>query len=451
MTRLDRRALLRTGAFAAAAATAGCIFARGGAGERSFTRWLPRSQSGLVAAHLDLEIDAETQESEPLLPLILPDAEEASGPGYTPQIRGLDGVDDPMLTVPLALGARMTGLASIGLYAAGLGYLVDPEESATPVTKLINANDVLVAPGDVDTARAAEELRSGSPDSPFSIPHERVDEYGGFERYEPTTQQQGVVAVDDAAVVVADDRAGIEAVIDTFRGERTAATEAHDRLGWLFDTAREGHIGVGWLGDPDLEPYFFGEPGDALPQDAIDPWTDLYASIEFDPNTTELRASLSAYGVDGASPAQNRVASRFGSAGIDRESTIESDRVSVSAAYGNDVLDVRMQPRDEQGGSGDEHPDPDDEVPPAVDAGVPEDAFRFEYTPAEDRVDVYVEAELDVDSITVRTVESEWENSTSDTDVIEYLTVYVDPEGDEVHVIATVDDESGVVARYEVE
>lgn len=443
MTDLDRRTVLRIGA-AAVATSAGCL-ADGADDDDQYTEWIPADSNGILTAHVDLEISESTSGGGDLLPLILPSQDDAADAAYVPQISGPDGIDDPLLTVPIGLSGRVL-VATIGLYVAGLGYLVDLETPEGNASDLVFVNGVVAVTGDLDVERARDRLTSGTEGPAFQEPFEPTGEYAGYDLYVPATDaNEAVVAIDGSAALMADTRAELEPVIDAARGDVGRAIETRDRFGWLVDEAGGGHLTVGWVGGIDLEQFFVGDAEEQLPTEFLRRYDALFTSITLDPESDEVTAELAAGGIDDEA-ARDRLTDRIGTATNDLNTSVDGERMSATGTYGSDVLDVEFRER-EGGEEGTEVPEVD--PPQAVAEAVPEDAFRFEYMESENRVDVHIEESFEAEELTVWTVESEWESTVSPIGSVNRLTVYVDPDGDTVVVSVTVDGESGVVAVRE--
>jgi hypothetical protein len=449
MTSLDRRSVLRLGVAAAAAASAGCLV-DGETDEDSFVEWIPADNDGILTAQVDLDVPDAAPGQTDLLPLILPSRDGEGGPAYVPRISGLTEIDDPLLTVPIGLGGRVLA-ATIGLYAAGLGYLVDPERPPSSASDLVFVNGVVGVGGDLDVERARERLTGGTEGVIFHDPFERTGEYAGYDLYAPTTDVgEAIVALDGSSVLMADARDELEPVVDAARGEVDRAIDERDRFGWLVDEAGGGHFTVGWMGERDFEELYWGNADEQLPVDFLARHDAMFTSITLDPETGESTAELAAAGID-SEAGRERLEARLGAATDDLALSVEADRVSARATYGSDALDVEFRERGDGGGEDGDAVDPDEDPPPAVAQAVPEDAFRFEHVESENRVDVHVERSFEADELTVRAIESEWSSSVSPASNVERLTAYVHPEGDTVVVIVTVDGESGVVAVREFE
>jgi hypothetical protein len=92
-----------------------------------------------------------------------------------------------------------------------------------------------------------------------------------------------------------------------------------------------------------------------------------------------------------------------------------------------------------------------DNLPPKIEEAVPEDPV--EISPAPDQEDVYrleTTGELRVDELTVRTINADREITLDSPNTFRWVSLYPDPEGDEIRVVATVDDVSGIIATKRV-
>ncbi|WP_248516744.1 hypothetical protein [Salinarchaeum laminariae] len=446
MTSFDRRSFLRLGAALSAAGVAGCLEGEEDREDAPFQKWVPAESETIVAAHVDLGVAEGSADETEILPLILPSGGDGEPVEYAPQIEGLTEIDDPLLTVPLALGGRIMA-ATIGFYAAGLGYLVDPEQSVDGPSDLFYVNGVVGVTGDLDIDRATEQLRSGTDGAVFQDTFERTGEHGGFELFEPVSDRnESVVAIESAGALMATTRAELLPVIDVVSGDAARAVETRDRFEWLVDTVGDGHFSVGWVDDPDLERFIWGNADEQLPIEFVTAHDAMFTSLTFDMDDGTNTARLAAQGIS-TDAARDRIEARLGAASDDLDVSFEDDRVSATGTYGSDALDVEFSKR----GDGDdgEAVDPEVDPPQAVSDAVPADAFRFEHVPSENLVEVHVETSFEADELTVRTTESGSARSVSPVESVRYLTVYLDPDGDQVVVSVTVGDESGVVAVRE--
>jgi len=441
MPPLTRRRLLALGG-AAGAALAGCA---GTATDDPYTDWLP-ARDTFVTASIDLTLSERRSHVDPYLPLVLPGEGGESGESLVPDLGRLDRIEDPLLRFPLQTGGRILGLSMLSLSVAGLGYLVDPERPARGVTELFLAGDVLVGTGDVDVARADQALRSGSP-GPFGENlFTPVGETGSVAYYELSgTDVRAAVAVSEDAVLVGDTRARVEAVVAAKAGDGDRATDENATADWLFDTAGGGDVQVGWLGPVDLGRFAWDESADGVAPDAVPTSAAVFGSARFAPDDGTVTADFALEGGGDAAPPA--LAEQLGSATDGSSVTVRGDRVTASATYAGDAVDLDFVTAE---------PTPGTTVPrgtalpgPVAEA-VPSGAFSFEHDPEAGSVRVNFEKSFAADRVLVRTLESGWESSTSTPGPTSYLTVYAASGGDTVEVVVTVDGESGVVASETV-
>lgn len=447
MQHVDRRRFLEFGVAGAAAALGGCLSS--GRNESStYTDWIPTTGDRLRTAYADLTISQASSDIDPLLPLALPSGDGADPAEFTPDFSEVDDLTDPLLEIPLQTGSRVIVASSLSLAFAGLGYLVDPAEPTVGVTELFLVDSTIVGTGEIDAAKADEALRSGTPGPFGDLRFEVVDDGDEYTTYEPSGEETGTAAVSDSAVLVADTREQVRAVLDARRGDRGRAVEEDDDVAWLFDAAGTGDILVGWQGPVEFEDFSWGGGESALETGVVSAQNDVVASVALSPEAGDVTAGFALRDPDLDGETGDRLASRLGSSAQERSVTVEDDRVSATATYPDDVLDVELV---EPGRTTQRTTVPDgDDLPPEVAAAVPEDAFEFSYDEDQGTVRVNFVAEFEADRVTVTAVESENEVSTSSVGAVNYLNVFVGSGGDEVVVTVTVDGETGAVAREEV-
>lgn len=447
MSRIDRREFLTLGAAAAAVAVGGCLESDGNASP-PLARWTPAGDGPVWSGYLDVAVARESEEADDLLPVILPSSGEDEDPEFVPSVSGIDAIDDPLLTWPLEVGGQLIGAGALAMSLAGLGPLLDPATSTRGFDELLFVSEVGVATGEFDVEGVDERLRDGDPEVPLEIVHERTGEYGDFTLYEPVDDDSdGVIAVGEAGVLIADTAAKIRTVVDTARGDADRAVDAIEAYEWLVETAGSGHLAAGWAGPVDLEGIYFGDPADRPVPDRITRRDDAMASVRFSPDSGDVTADVALGVADEAGSARSRLASEFGSASEDVSVSGDDHRASVTATYGGDALDVEFRER----GQGDDGPDiPAGDPPPAVREAVPRDALAFSHDPDQSLVQVEIVEPIAADHLRVVAIEGEGEFSTSTPEGFAFMNVQVDPDGDEVAVVATVDGTEGTVARWEV-
>ncbi|WEL22804.1 hypothetical protein [Halorhabdus sp. BNX81] len=446
MTALHRRRFLELGAAATVVALGGCL---ADDDTPSYAEWIPATAGGVRVGYLDFSIARETTAGEELLPLILP-ADATGGPGEVlTEISGADSVDDPLLTWPLEIGGRLVAGASIAIAVSGLDYLIDPAQPDRGIDELFMADTVAVGRGEIDLDEATERLRAGSDDPTGGIQLEESGSIGEFTLYEPSDDEtlDGVTAISETAVLVADTSEAIRGVVEATADDRAREIEKTEPFEWLLKTAGDGHVAGGWLGPIDLGDAYFGDPAERPVADLLREDDDVLASVRFDADSGEVTASLAARRpLEGATAEQFE--SRFGSESEDHSVTVKDERVTASGTYSEDVLDFEFT-RPDRTATGE--PDASEAVDPpeAVAKAVPEGAFEFTYVEGDNRVRVGIVKELQADEVTFSAVQTDSEASTTTPRSGLYMYLYVDPAGDTVIVTATVDGTSGVVARKE--
>jgi hypothetical protein len=447
----DRRQVLHLATAATTAALGGC-FGLGAADYPSYTDWIPPEGDGMVLAYVDFRITEESQEADQMLPLLLPSRRDTADSELVPDLPTLDAIDDPFLAWPLDVWRRLLAGMGIGL-GGGLGYLVDSDRPSETIDELFIANDIVVSTGEFDTSRADERLRSGPDDPPGDIEHEVVGDHGEFTLYEATREGlDAVTAVSETAIVFGDTSDHVRTVIDTRRGTDDRAVDDSEPFGWSIETAGEGDFVAGWTGPIDLDRHTLGEPAVQLTGDLLSQREHLVASISFAPDDGEIAADLAIEDPELDGKTRDRIESRLGTSATEMSVSTEADRLSATATYPDDVLDLSFtEPQGTDTATDTEEPiPPEGDTPPEVANAVPDGALELSHDAAENHLTVTFERELAVDKVTLRASERDyrvWTNSPNETDD---LTISVDPDGDVVIVTATVDGVSGEIARRKV-
>lgn len=442
----NRRRFLYLGTAATAATVAGC-FGAGGRDYPSYTDWIPSSDDTLVAAYIDFRVSKASEEANRLLPLVLPSQEESEPEEFVPRIPSLDGIQDPLIKFPLQVGSQILAAASLGIAASGFANLVNRDRPDQLANELLATDGVAIATADIDMDGADERLRSGTPAIPGRVEFERIGNNGEFTLYTPTTNEvDGVTAVSGTAVLAANTRDKARSALDAWRGDGTRAVDDSSSFASLVETAGGGDFAVGWNGSVQLRDYYIGDEVDRPADGLVSQRDSAFTSVSFSPEDGDLTAELAVQ--DGAldDSLRDQFESRLGQSSEDVTVTSEENRLSLSGTYANDVLDIDFADPEQTPET--ETPRPSEDIPPEVRDAVPEGTFSFSYD-GEQQVRISVEREFEADELTIRAVESGWENSTTSTEVVTYLTAYIDPEGDEVRVIVTVDGTSAVVASRE--
>jgi hypothetical protein len=441
----DRRRFLGLGATAATAALGGC-FGLGGGDYPNYTDWIPPSGDGLLVGYLDFRITRDSPRADRLLPLMLPSRDGGEAAEFVPNLSGLDEVDDPLLGWPLQVGGRLIAGAAIGIAAGGLGYLVDREKPARIVDELFVADGVAVGLGEIDEDEADRRLREGTDDLIGQIAFESSGDYRGFTIYRPTTPGfDGVTGLSGSAVVVADTREELEAAVDAQRGDGSLAVDEDGTFEWLVDEGGRGDLVAGWKGTADPGEYMFGDTDDLIAKDLLTDRDHVLGTVDFAPDENEVTAELAVQdgGLDGSG--RDRLKSELGTSSGDTSFTGSGRRLSATGSYTGDVFDVDFS-QPPKTPTPPENEVPSGDPPPVVAEAVPEDAVEFSYDGGR-KVKVGLTADMAVDKVTMRALESGYEASTTTPQEGLYFYVYIDPEGDEVAVTATVDGTTGTIAR----
>jgi hypothetical protein len=440
MSRFTRRQFVAGSLTVGAASLAGCISPTVDQPE-PYAEWLPAKANGTVTAYLDFTLSEETSQINPVLPLVVPGGGGDDGGNLAPTLSNIEDIDDPLLTFPLETGGRVLAGGFLTLAVVGLGDLVDPNRPEFGMTEVFFADGTTVGMGDLDAEAVGEGLTTGPERTRF----ERVGERGDFTLYAFVEGDDGFAAVSESTVVVANSRERVERVLATRLGGHKNAAAADDTFGNLLDATDTGHVLVGWDGPVDLGTFTLGDGGVQSAGGVVEEADDVVSSVRFDPAGGELTANLA---LEAASRVdESRLEQRLGAASADRSLSIDGSRVTASGTYTEETVDLDFVA--DEASTTTTAPRGDD-VPTKVAKAVPDGAFEFTFLAETEQVRVDFTADIDADEVALKSVESGFETSSSTPGVIEYLNVSVNPDGDTVLVIVTVDDESGVVARYEV-
>lgn len=444
MTSLHRRRFLELSAAAVTVSLAGCSTADG---QPSYAKWVPASSDQVRTAYLDFTISKESPKADELLPLVLPSNADGQRGQVLTQVAGIEDIDDPLLTWPIGVGGRFVAVGTLTIGAAGLGYLVDPEDPTHRLDELMVVNNTIVGTGDIDLERADEGLRDGG--DGIAIQHERAGDLGDFRVYEAVDDETGgVVAVSENAILVAGTREKIRRLVATSNGNRPRAASERETFEWLTETVGAGFMVAGWTGSVSLDGVFFGDPAQRPASDVVRTEDDVLSSLQFDTDAERITATIAIQRSEMNDGVQKRLQSTFGGSGADSSLTFENQRMTASRTYANEAIAFEFSDPNATAGRGDERVETVD-PPEKVANAVPDDAFEFTYEPEQDRVKLAVVKQIEADSITISAVESDYEFETEDPSQVNFVYVYVDDERDQVVVTVTVDGVSGVVATRE--
>lgn len=326
----------------------------GPADEPGYANWLPAENDWLYVAYVNFDVPEAGEQDE----ISLDPAED---------------VDDPLVTFPLEVGSSTVGLFSLGLAAADLLPVLDPdEEFESEASSLLVVNGTIVVEGTFDTDELHDRLTREA--EPFAATYEQTSALHGYDRYEPVEVPDGledapVVALDEDTMVVGSDADRLEQVAATGAGDRQSAAEADVTVAWLVEQTGDGDVVFGHIGPvPETEFDLADSVGDEPPFHPAES-EDVMAAATFDPETDQLDARFALTADDLAEVTRETVENEFGMMGSDVSVDIEDDRLTSSATY--DAADISV-------GTDNERQDLSREEAEAL---VPEDALEFRYEP----------------------------------------------------------------------
>lgn len=440
MFEVDRRRFLELGTAGTAAAFAGCL---GNDSLPGYTEWVPAADDGVVYAGVEMErLTADDGGQSFQFPFAFPDFGGGSQQQYEADFQGLEDPDDPLLALTTRTAGGLLAGAVIGIGRLGLGTLIDPDDPDDSVERVHAINGTGVVTGEIGAERVERRLESGGSDRPGDIRLEPVEETGGYRLYEAVPDgEQLWGAVGEGNVLAAQRRAELVRVIESYTGERDRAVETDGPFEWLADTAGDGYLTVGWSGADGITEFHFGDVTEPV-HDVFTAEQHLLASVAFSPADSEMTVDL---GMQAPAAGQRReqLASAFRGADGGFSSSLGEGELSVTATYDGDTIEFDAV--DDEDGL-EQLPEGED-LPAEVEAAVPDNAFEFSYNPDTESVRVEFVEEIDVDEVRLQAVESGYELSTTTPSAGMWVAVQIDPTGDEVVAVVTVDGKSGVVAR----
>lgn len=439
MFEVDRRRFLELGTAGTAAAFAGCL---GSDSLPAYTEWVPAADAGVVYAGVEMErVAADNGGQSFQLPFAFPDFGGGNQQQYEADLQGLEDPDDPLLALTTRTVGGLLAGAVIGIGRLGLGTLVDPDDPDDSVERVHAINGTAVVTGEIGAERVERRLESGGSDRPGDIRLEPVEETGGYRLYEAVPDgEQLWGAVGEGNVLAAQHRSELLGVIESHLGETDRAVESSGPFEWLADTAGEGYLTVGWSGADDITEFHFGDVTEPV-HDVFTAEQHLLASVTFSPADSEMTVDL---GMQAPAAGQRReqLASAFRGADDEFSSSRSGSELSVTATYDGDTVEFDAVDED-----GLEQLPEGEDLPAEVDAAVPDSAFEFSYNPDTESVRVEFVEEIDADTVRLQAIESGYELSTTTPSAGMWVEVQVEPTGDEVVAVVTVDGKSGIVAR----
>ena len=443
---VNRRQALKSLAATAVVATAGCL--SDGDGDNSTPEYatrVPAAEDGVAFAYLRYDITEQTGDDGPqLLPVLFPSPDGEERPVELPD-DVLSNREDPLLSLAFGTGGWLLLGATFAFGMAGLGSLIERQDAGA-VEELFVANGTAMGTGEFDTDEVDQQLRTDS-GAGGSVAYEFVDETDTFRFYEPAGGTEGrgpgAVAVSESRILTGQDRDSIERLVETVRGGQASAPDRLDGFDWLADTAGSGSLVAGWHGPLDHS-ELFGDSENSSPGGVFTQGDDVVFALSLNPEADEVNVDLAVHS-DSFSPDRREA--------LERAFEVDSHESSVSPEDGQFSVsgtfeEIPFQPVGTD--PTDDLPSGDD-LPPEIQEAVPEGAV--EISEASDQEGAYVVEfvkDIQVDEVTVLAVNAGRETTTSTPDSLRSLFVYPNVEDDEIRVIVTVDDVSGIIATKEV-
>ena len=438
----DRRGFLSALA-AVGAASAGCL-SSGSDSAPSYTNWLPATDDGFFFSYRETGITKEIDDGGSLLPVLNP---LPSGGGERPvQLPDeLDSIDDPLFALPFRVGGIAFLGAGVSFARSGLGGLLDRGDGEM-LSEVFVLDDVVMGTGAFDTDELDRRLREAGE---FSSAYEFVEESNGYRHYElPGNPETGIVvnntpvtvAVSERRIVLGRERDGLMTLLETVSGERDRAVDQLDGFDQLVDNTGDGGIVVGWYGFADSGGEVVGDR-QSIPG-GLGPNEDVLTAARFAPEGDEITVELTAQDDSLSADRRETLETVFGP-GNETSVSLDDGRFSASGTYNEIPFDpVGTDPTDDLPSG--------EELPPEIREAVPEGAIEIRAVPESDRYQVRVTEPVAVDELKVLAVESDWESTVPNPGNQAGVTFPVDPDSDEIRVIATVDGVSGIVATESV-
>lgn len=441
---VNRRQVLRSLAATAVAASAGCL-SGGDNGRPEYAELVPAAENGVAFAYLRYDITEQTGGDSPrVLPILFPAPNTDERPVELPD-RLLRNREDPLLSFVFGTGGWLLTAASFVFLGAGLGSLVGRRSSGT-VEELFVAGGVTMGTGAFDTEDIDQQLRTET-GTAGSETYEFVEETDTFRFYEHQGDSGGrraeTAAVSENRILFGQDRDGVERLVETARGERASAADRFDGFDWLADTAGEGSLVTGLLGPLDVDDPS-GDPESSLLNDVFRKKDNVISALNLNPGADKISVDLAVHTDSLSADRRDTLEATFLSGSHETSVSPENGQFSVSGTFN----EIPFQPV--QADWTDDLPSGDN-LPPEIQEAVPEGAVEISEAPdREDAYQVEVVEEIQVEEITVRAIIADRETTVNSPNSLNRLFVYPNLDDDEIRVVVTVDDVSGIIATKEV-
>jgi hypothetical protein len=444
----DRREFL--GVLAAlGVAGAGCL-STGDDDTPRYADLVPAIDDGVAYSYLDFRVTEESgSDGSEFLPILLPspsggDEQPVQLPDDVFSRRG-----DPLLSLPAQLGSRILVGGVLAFSTAGLGDYVQRGNPETVEELFVGVGESpgaggTLATGEFDIDKLDQQLRTEG-DRGFAPVYEFVDESGGFRFYNVaesgSSQSPSVIAVSGERIALGRSRDGVEQLIDTANGDREGAVDAAEGFDRLTEQVGDGSIALGWHGS--IDPMELLGDTDQFPE-TFSPDDNVAVVVDLSPETDEIGVKLAVHSDSLSATRRDSLETTFDTSDVEITVSPDAGRFSASGTYS----DISFEP---VGSDWTDDLPSGDNLPPKIEEAVPEDPV--EISPAPDQEDVYrleTTGELRVDELTVRTINADREITLDSPNTFRWVSLYPDPEGDEIRVVATVDDVSGIIATKRV-
>lgn len=445
---LDRREFLGV-LTALGVAGAGCL-STGGDDAPRYTDLVPAIDNGVAYSYLDLRVTEESSsDGSEFLPILLPspsggDEQPVQLPDDVFSRRG-----DPLLALPAQLGSRILLGGVLGFSTAGLGEYVQRGNPETVEELFVGVSESsgtrgTLATGTFDIDKLDQQLRTEG-DRGFAPVYEFVDESGGFRFYNVaesgSSQSPSVIAVSRERIALGRSRDGVERLIDTANGERERAVDAAEGFDRLTEQVGDGSVALGWHGS--IDPMELLGDTDQFPE-TFSPDDDVAVVVDLSPETDEVGVTLAVHSDSFSASRRDSLESTFDTSDVEITVSPDAGRFSASGTYS----DISFEP---VGSDWTDDLPSGDNLPPKIKESVPEDPVEISPDPEQEAAyKLEITGDLEIDELTIRTINADREITLDSANTFNSLTLYPDPDGDEIRVIATVDDVSGIIATKRV-
>ena len=231
--------------------------------------------------------------------------------------------EDPLLLIP-AEGTSILLNSSVTLESLGLGALLDRGETGlqSRVGGLLLASGAFVALGDIATEEIAQTLESDSGGA-----FEQQRETGSHTLYQQAGEGGVVVAVSEAAVVVANDQATVERAVEAAEGNRERAGTTVEGFGQVLDAVDDPDVAFAGHGSATEQP----DEGD--PTAALSGASSFMTAHTFDGDELTAEAAAVFPSAAALDDAREQLEATLGSEAGNSSIEFDTDLVTATATY----------------------------------------------------------------------------------------------------------------------